>query len=95
MSDAASLAQCSTKFGSEKPASIAPSTAKPSEPKESRNPFSRLKKKEEPLPQWKIDQQKRFKDWEKARNKQTSSVGAFTDFYKPSEQNKAFWIWWL
>lgn len=35
------------------------------ERKPSRHPFSRTK--EEPLPQWKIDQQKQFKEWEKAR----------------------------
>ncbi|KAF2215052.1 hypothetical protein CERZMDRAFT_95425 [Cercospora zeae-maydis SCOH1-5] len=86
-----SNSQYSTKVDNESP-------KKPSfEPKERKNMFSRLKKKEEepPLPQWKIAQQKRFKEWEKARDKQTSSVGAFTDFYKPRKDNKGFWIWWL
>ncbi|KAI5369898.1 hypothetical protein Slin15195_G007760 [Septoria linicola] len=90
LSDTASLSQCSTTVASETPA---PSDKTTHDKKASRNIFSRTKK--EPLPQWKIDQQKKFKDWEKARTKQMNFTGVFTDFYKPSPTNKAWWIWWM
>ncbi|KAK4506481.1 hypothetical protein PRZ48_000213 [Zasmidium cellare] len=62
-----------------------------------RNFFKRDKREEkEQVPEWKLEQEKKFKDWNKSMDKQRSTVGFFTDFYKPREgKNKGFWVWWI